>query len=60
MPNILLVEDAERIALCVSRELQAHGFQVTHATNSEAAAESFQAVSFDLIILDIGHWTTWH
>ena len=42
MPNILLVEDAERIALFVIKGLQAHGFQVTHAT------------SLDLTILDIG------
>ena len=54
MPNILLVEDSERIALFVIKGLQAHGFQVTHATSGEAAAELFQAASFDLIILDIG------
>jgi len=54
MPNILLVEDAERIALFVIKGLQAHGFQVTHTTSGEAAVELFQASSFDLIILDIG------
>lgn len=54
MAEILLVEDADRIASFVVKGLQAHGIAVTHTTNGEDALKLTRAAKFDLIILDIG------
>lgn len=54
MAEILLVEDADRIASFVVKGLQAHGLAVTHTTNGEDALKLVRAAKFDLIILDIG------
>jgi DNA-binding response OmpR family regulator len=54
MAEILLVEDADRIASFVVKGLQAHGLSVTHAKTGEEALQLLRAANFDLVILDIG------
>ena len=54
MAEILLVEDADRIASFVVKGLQAHGLSVTHAKTGEDALQLLRAANFDLVILDIG------
>jgi DNA-binding response OmpR family regulator len=54
MPEILLVEDNERIASFVVKGLEAHNFHVTHTTTGEQALDLAAAVEFDLVILDVG------
>ena len=54
MSEILLVEDADRIASFVVKGLQAHGLSVHHVTSGEEALKLLRAASFDLVILDIG------
>ena len=54
MSEILLVEDADRIASFVVKGLQAHGLSVHHVTSGEEALKLVRAASFDLVILDIG------
>lgn len=54
MAEILLVEDADRIASFVVKGLQAHGLSVTHARTGEDALQLLRAANFDLVILDIG------
>jgi DNA-binding response OmpR family regulator len=51
-PQILLVEDARDLALAVARELQAAGFEVTHAASGEAALRLASERPFQLVILD--------
>jgi DNA-binding response OmpR family regulator len=51
-PRILLVEDAHNLALAVARELEAAGFEVTHAGNGEDALHLAGASSVQLVILD--------
>ncbi len=54
MAEILLVEDADRIASFIVKGFQAHGIAVTHTTTGEDALKLVRAAKFDLIILDIG------
>lgn len=54
MTNILVVEDAVRIASFIVKGLQAHGYSLTHVESGEEALRLLQAAQFDLVILDIG------
>lgn len=54
MSEILLVEDADRIASFIVKGFQAHGISVTHTNSGEEALKLVRAAKFDLIILDIG------
>jgi len=54
MSNILVVEDADRIASFIVKGLRSHGFDVSHAISGEEALSLIRAASFDLVILDIG------
>ena len=54
MPEILLVEDNERIASFVVKGLEAHNFHVTHTATGEQALDLATAAEFDLVILDVG------
>jgi DNA-binding response OmpR family regulator len=54
MTNILVVEDAVRIASFIVKGLQAHGYSLTHVETGEEALRLLQAAQFDLVILDIG------
>jgi DNA-binding response OmpR family regulator len=52
MNQILLVEDTHDLASVVVRELEAVGFQVTHAANGETALKLAAQNDFHLVILD--------
>ena len=54
MAEILLVEDADRIASFIVKGLQANGIGVVHTKSGEEALKLLRAASFDLVILDIG------
>lgn len=53
MKNILLVEDDVMISKSIEKELENEGYQVTIATDGEAALCSFATQKFHLILLDI-------
>jgi DNA-binding response OmpR family regulator len=50
--HILLVEDTDDLAQVVIRELEAAGYNVTHATNGESALQFEKENPFQLVILD--------
>lgn len=52
MATILLVEDAQDLALVVLRELEAAGYQTLHAADGVAALELHAGEQPDLVILD--------
>lgn len=54
-PHILLVEDEEHLATGIKFNLEAEGFQVTHASDGRAALEEIEAAEppMDLVILDL-------
>lgn len=54
MADILIIEDADRIASFISKGLQAVGYSVTHVPSGEEGLKILQAADFDLLILDIG------
>ena len=51
--KILLVEDEESLRLLYEEELQGEGYEVLSASNGKEALRRLQAVTPDLIILDI-------
>lgn len=53
-PKILVVDDEPQIARVLRRGLESHGFDVRVAHDGESAWDLFQAVSFELIITDLG------
>ena len=53
MKKILLVDDEESIHLLYREELEEEGYEVHSALSGEEALEEFDAISPDLVILDI-------
>lgn len=53
MPHILLVEDEEHLAKGIQFNLEAEGYQVTHAADGQTALDSFDGEPVDLMILDL-------
>ena len=51
--RILLVEDERTLCLLYEEELSREGYEVTAATDAEAALAALKASAFDLIITDI-------
>lgn len=51
--EILIVDDEPALLRTLSRMLSSRGYQVTCASNGEAALGSFHASSFDVIVSDI-------
>lgn len=51
--TVLLVEDDERLARCLSRLMKANGYEVVHANTGEAALESVRTRSFDVVLSDL-------
>lgn len=51
--SILLVEDDEPLARCLTRLMTADGYQVVHAPTGEAAFESVRSRSFDVVLSDL-------
>lgn len=52
MTTILLVEDAQELALVIRRELEAHGYRVLHASDGLSALQLHASEQPALIILD--------
>ena len=52
LARILLVEDEQKLAEVVIRELQAAGYQVMHAADGMAALKAYECHAPDLVILD--------
>ncbi|MFN2364267.1 MAG: response regulator transcription factor, partial [Halarsenatibacteraceae bacterium] len=50
---ILIVEDEEKLARFIELELEHEGYQVTKALDGREGLASFEAGSFDLVLLDI-------
>jgi len=53
MKKILLVDDEESIHLLYREEFEEDGYEVHSALNGTDALEKFEAISPDLVILDI-------
>lgn len=53
MEKILIVEDEEKLARFIELELEHEGYQVSKAYDGREGLASFEAGSFDLILLDI-------
>ncbi len=53
MEKILIVEDEEKLARFIELELEHEGYQVSKALDGREGLASFEAGSFDLILLDI-------
>jgi two-component system copper resistance phosphate regulon response regulator CusR len=53
MNRICLVEDEEKVAAFISKGLQEHDYEVTHAIDGFTAIDLLAGHSFDLIILDL-------
>ncbi|MRH42665.1 response regulator [Aquibacillus halophilus] len=53
MPNILIVEDEQKLARVIQLELSYEGYQTEIATNGKDALEKILGQSWDLILLDI-------
>ena len=51
--TVLLVEDDERLARCLSRLMKADGYEVVHAMTGEAAFENVRTRSFDVVLSDL-------
>jgi len=52
-PHILIVDDDNRIRALLQRYLSEHGFRVTTAENAASARARIEALSFDLLIVDV-------
>lgn len=52
-PHLLIVDDDERLRSVLRRYLLRNGFRVAEAEDAAAARAKLQALSFDLIILDV-------
>jgi len=53
MEKILIVEDEEKLARFIELELEHEGYEVSKAVDGREGLASFEAGSFDLILLDI-------
>ena len=53
MARILIVEDEEKIARFVTRELEHEGYQVEHAADGRTAVDLALDRDYDLILLDV-------
>ena len=53
MPNVLVVDDESAIRESLQGVLEDEGYKVAAAATGEAAIESVQNQSFDLVLLDI-------
>lgn len=53
MEKILIVEDEDKLARFIELELEHEGYQVSKALDGREGLASFEAGSFDLILLDI-------
>jgi DNA-binding response OmpR family regulator len=51
--KILLAEDDRNLAFVIKDNLQEEGFEVTHASDGEAAWQQFQKNNFDICLLDV-------
>jgi DNA-binding response OmpR family regulator len=51
--KILLAEDDRNLAFVIKDNLQDEGFEVTHASDGEAAWQQFQKNDFDICLLDV-------
>src|SRR5699024_5726693 len=54
MPNILIAEDEERIALFVAKGLKSAGYQTHVVTDGVSALEHASSGDYDLLVLDVG------
>ncbi|MDT3376384.1 response regulator [Labrys portucalensis] len=52
-PHILLVDDDNRIRTLLSRYLGEHGYRVTTAEHAASARQRIEAITFDLMIVDV-------
>jgi two-component system, OmpR family, phosphate regulon response regulator OmpR len=52
-PHILLVDDDNRIRGLLSRYLNEHGYRVTVAEHAASARQHIEALSFDMLIVDV-------
>jgi two-component system, OmpR family, phosphate regulon response regulator OmpR len=52
-PHLLVVDDDNRIRALLNRYLSEHGYRVTAAENADSARTKIEALSFDLLILDV-------
>jgi two-component system phosphate regulon response regulator OmpR len=52
-PHLLVVDDDNRIRALLNRFLSEQGFRVTMAENAESARAKIEALSFDMMILDV-------
>jgi len=52
-PHILLVDDDNRIRALLSRYLGEHGYRVTTAEHAASARSRIDALTFDLLIVDV-------
>jgi diguanylate cyclase (GGDEF)-like protein len=51
--KILLVEDARSVVMVMTSRLASYGHEVVHAVNGKIAVDVFQALSPDLVLMDI-------
>jgi DNA-binding NtrC family response regulator len=51
--HILLVDDEEALREVVAERLQEHGFEVTQASDGEAALKALDGFAFDVIVSDL-------
>jgi DNA-binding response OmpR family regulator len=54
MPNVLIVDDEERISSFVSRGLTNSGFSCVVSSDGADALKQAQSGNFDVVVLDIG------
>ena len=54
MPDVLLIEDEEKIAETVVFAFEQEAFKVRWANQGQLGSSAFKAGSFDLVILDLG------
>ncbi len=52
-PHLLVIDDDNRIRTLLSRYLGENGYRVTVADNAAAARRKLQALTFDLLIVDV-------
>lgn len=53
LPNVLVVDDDDRLREALRRYLSQNGFAVTVAADAAAARQLIAAVAFDLMVLDV-------
>lgn len=53
MPNVLVVDDDERLRNLLSKFLRENGFVVTTAVDAKDARNKIQSIDFDIVIMDV-------